>query len=439
MNSYTDKTIRLILSSFSNFRIGFIRGHAYLKDSDVGSLKALLNHCKNGSEIKNEFEKRFAGLIGSGSGVSFAAGRMAFFALMKVLGIGKGDEVILPGFTCSVMPNAVWRTGAMPVFSDIDTDTFGSDAKTIESKITERTKMIVVQHSFGIPCNIHPIIEVAKKHNIFVMEDCAIALDSSVDGTTVGNWGDAAMFSTDHSKPLNTIIGGFLYTKDVSLYEKIKDFELLLPELDELHQKRLFDQFVFERKYLIPSRYSKAVAVSYIKKAIKTAFPFKSSTFLDADGARESSTGKEYPYPAKMPVFLAGLGLRELERWESEKRRRKDILKQYLYLSENTAISDYLPKAYFDASFDIVPLRFAYIHPDALHHLKLMARYVDIDWIWFKEPVICCSKGLNDIGYSSGSCERSERIAGDIINWPCVMEEGWEPGLFEFFKTVLNN
>lgn len=82
----------------------------------------------------SEYEQRFSALVGSGYGISFAAGRMAFYMIMKALGIGEGDEVILPGFTCSVMPNAVWRTGAKPVFADIDEDTFGSDVEGLKKK-----------------------------------------------------------------------------------------------------------------------------------------------------------------------------------------------------------------------------------------------------------------------------------------------------------------
>ena len=119
---------------------------------------------------------------------------MAFFSLMQSLGIGTGDEVIIPGFTCSVMANAIIRTGAKPVYSDIDADTMGSDASAIERCITPQTKMIVAQHSFGIPCNIDEIADLAKSKGIFLVEDSALALDSRIHGKSVGTLGRCCVF-----------------------------------------------------------------------------------------------------------------------------------------------------------------------------------------------------------------------------------------------------
>ena len=193
----------------SSYQIGFVRGHDYLNEPQVALIRTVLNS-RDGEAVVREYENQLAALIGPGRGVSFAAGRMAFYAVLKALGVGSGDEVILPGFTCSVMPNAVWRTGARPVFADIEAETFGSCASGIAAKITSRTKAVVAQHSFGIPCNIPEIVELCRKRGLALIEDCAITLDSAYDGKKVGNWGDAAIFSTDHSKPLNTLVGGFL-------------------------------------------------------------------------------------------------------------------------------------------------------------------------------------------------------------------------------------
>jgi dTDP-4-amino-4,6-dideoxygalactose transaminase len=135
---------------------------------------------RDGEDVVREYENQLAALIGPGRGVSFAAGRMAFYAVLKALGVGSNDEVILPGFTCSVMPNAVWRTGARPVFADIEAETFGSCASGIAAKITSRTKAVVAQHSFGIPCNIPEIVELCRKRGLALIEDCAITLDSFI-------------------------------------------------------------------------------------------------------------------------------------------------------------------------------------------------------------------------------------------------------------------
>lgn len=436
--SYIRKIHDLVSRCTKHYMFGFVRGHFYIDDHRVREL-GNLHQSGNRQEIIDEYEKKLSLLIGSGYGVSFAAGRMAFYVLMKVLNIGDGDEVVLTGFTCSVMVNAVWRVGATPVFADIDENTFGSDAKAIENKITPRTKLIVAQHSFGIPCKIRPIVEVAKKHNIFLLEDSAITLDTSVDGIKVGNWGDAAMFSTDHSKPLNTLIGGFLYTHNQELFEKVVKYVETLPHLNVDHQKRLYNRFIFERKYYRPQKYPKATFIEYVQLAKRKFNPTQNNyTFLEAD-YNKKSFNDSYPYPARMPAFLAQIGLFELERWNKEKERRQDLLRKYLDIAQKFNFEKYLPKSYFDPNLDIVPLRFVFTHPEFEALLKRMSKFIDINWIWFQNPIICTPDGPESVGYRFGSCPVSEEISKKIINFPCVVEEGWEKELLQLFGKMICN
>lgn len=437
VNDFFTKIINLIRISCSPYMFGFVQGHSYLSDEQIGKIRNLVNIYDE--EIILAYEKKMSALIGPGYGISCAAGRMAFFSILKALNIGSGDEVILLGFTCSVMPNAVWRTGATPIFADVDDKTFGSTAKSIEKKITTRTKVIVAQHSFGIPCRINEIVELGKKKGIFVVEDCAITLDSSIGGVKVGNFGGAAIFSTDHSKPLNTLIGGFFYTTDNQLYKKVVNIFKALPELNRDHQQRIFDQLLFERTYYTPKNYPRLGWIQLMDALPRKLKPKRKFTFLEGDYNKsvDNNSSLDYPYPAKFPTFLAQLGLIELERWESVKRKRKNILKYYLEITQNSPIAEYLPKIYFDSSVDICPLRFVYSHPNPSAHLKQVSRYLDISWIWFKVPVICCKKGLQDFGYAEGSCKISEQVCSDIVNWPCNIDEQWKDKLLNFFKSVV--
>ena len=436
-SDYLKKVLKLFKTVTLPYQIGFVQGHSYISEKEVLRIKQVLNF-DDSDEIAIEYEQRMTSLIGLGFGVSFAAGRMAFYSLLKALNIGLGDEVLLPGFTCSVMPNAVWRTGATPVFADIDKDAFGSDAGEIEKRITSHTKLIVAQHSFGIPCNIPAIVAIGKKYGIFVMEDSAIALDSAIDGIKVGNWGDAAIFSTDHSKPLNTLIGGFFYTKDKGFYKKIKNYSDKLPDLNNVHQQRLFKQFLFERKNYTPERYPRSIIINHAK-ALKRKLSFrqKQFVFLEADYTKQpSSADSSYPYPAKLPPFLAQLGLYELDRWKSEKTKRKVLLNGYLKIARQSGLTEYLPKAYTDSKSEIVPLRFVFEHPQADMLMKKMDKYVDVGWTWFCQPIICCPDGPESLGYVSGSCIRGETVGENIINWPCVLPERWHDKMLRIFEKV---
>ncbi len=423
----------LLFNLSKPYYFGFSMGHSHLNDRYIAEIREVMSAGIR-EDIRDDYENKFSRLVGQGYGLSFAAGRMAFYSLMREMDIGPGDEVILTGFTCSVMPNAVWRVGAVPVFADIDLDTFGSDPSDIERKITTRTKMIVAQHSFGIPCKIDEIAALAERHGIFLLEDAAICLDSQLQEKSVGNWGGAAIFSTDHTKPLNTLVGGFFYTNDPQLYKKMKEAADKMPELPSDHQQRLFDQLLFERKYYHPKHYHLGRIVDYTK-AMKKKTGLRKVDFFEDDYRRMVS--QTYPYPARMPSFLALLGICELERWGEEKRKRKDILTKYLKIAKRCGLSSCLPGAYADHRLDIVPLRFVFQHRQRSQYQERLRGYLDIGGVWFQSPIICCPEGPGSLGYSSGSCLRAEEASQNVTNYPCVVADGWEDIVLELFESSL--
>lgn len=421
------KTFNIIRSIILPYQFGFVQGHAHLDQVKLQSIKQVLkvDDAVDNRRLLTTYETMFASLVGAGVGVTFASGRMAFYVLMKVLGIGDGDEVILPAFTCAVMPNAVLRTGARPVYADIDRNTFGSDAHAIEKVITKRTRLIVAQHSFGIPCNIHEIMEVARRSGIPVVEDCAITLDSALNGTKVGNWGDAAIFSTDHSKPLNTLIGGFLYTKNHELYHKVREYSVELPGISLDHQHRLYAQLLLERSSYTPDHYPRAQLLYRLRTKLGKIRGNYLPVFLENDYSVPKIGSVTYHYPATLPAFLAQLGVFELERWHEVKSRRKNLLARLIQIFEQSTYASALPSVYRDPNRDIVPLRFAFACPEKDKLLPLLASIIDVNGIWFQQPVICAVDGLESIWYSSGSCPESEKLCSTIINVPCTLDDRW--------------
>lgn len=418
------------------YKYSFINGHSYFTNSQVDQIKEVLES-DNPQSKRDDYEGKFASLIGDGLGISFAAGRMAFYVLIKALEIGKGDEIILPGFTCSVMVNAILRAGATPVFANIDVETFGSSAEEIEPKITNRTKLIVAQHTFGIPCRIDKIVELGRSRGIFVVEDCALVLDSSFKNQKIGNWGNAAIFSTDHSKPLNTLIGGFFYTKDKFLYRKMSELAAVLPDLAKDHQRRLFSQFLFERKYFQPGRYKNAFWSYLIRGILKRLRGgFERPVLLGDDYSGNNFLGVNYPYPAKLPSFIAQIGLFELESWPKVRAQRIKLLKQYLEIMKDSKLALYIPKIYFNNDIEIVPFRYVFTHPDAIKIKGLMSKHINVGQILFNAPIVCCPNGLENLGYSLGTCPKSEKICDEIINWPCSLPERYQTDILDIFKSI---
>lgn len=422
-----------------NQYFGFVQGHSYLDRHQIAIIKDLIGKTNHESiDIVSQFELLFSSFVGEGKSVSFAAARMAFFSLMRELKIGDGDEVILQAANCSVMANAVWRTGATPIFADIDLDTFGSSEEAIRKKITINTKMIVAQHSFGIPCKIDSIVNLAKDKNIFLLEDCALTLGSTIYGISVGNWGDAALFSTDHSKPINTFIGGLIYSKDIALLESIKEYRDTLENISTEHQKLIFKQLIFEREYFNPQKFGLGCIISYFKVVLYKCRILKENTVILTDDyiKPDDNSKSNYPYPAKFPVFLAKVGVYELGRWNEEKKARIVLFKNYLDLCVEHECGQFLPKAYFDESLQIVPLRFAFNHPNADNFRIRAGKYLDVGGFWFLKPIVAC-ENPSDLGYVCGSCIAAEKLGNEIINFPCVLNHFYDSNLLRHLKNVL--
>jgi len=348
---------------------------------------------------------------------------------MKIEGIGVGDEVVLQGATCSVMVNAVLRTGAKPIFADIDPNTFGSSAKAIREVLSSRTKMIVAQHSFGIPCDIKPIVELAKNNSIYLLEDCALTLGSTIGGVVCGNFGDAALFSTDHSKPLNTLIGGLIYTKNTKLFEKLKRFHKESDHLPNTKQKALWEQLLYERKYCRPDRYGRMQLINILRSRLK----LNNSPFLDEDFGADTSSDTSYPYPAKLPTFLAALGLLEIKRWQETVKLRKELLEKLLNILGGNSNDD-IPSAYFDSYRNIIPLRLAWAPKNGTNIRNQLSKLICTSWTWFMKPIVATTEPLNKFGYKRGDCLVSERIGNRMVNLPCNLSSGWSEELQEQLK-----
>lgn len=161
-----------------------------------------------------ELEKRISNYHGVCEAIGVASGTDALYLSLLSLGIGKGDEVITTPFTFFATAEAIIYAGAKPVFVDIDPDTFNIDASQIRHEINEKTRAILPVHIFGHPADMNEIMEIAKKHNLKVIEDCAQSFGASINGKKVGSFGDAGCFSFYPSKNLGAYGDGGMITID---------------------------------------------------------------------------------------------------------------------------------------------------------------------------------------------------------------------------------
>ena len=199
---------------------------------------------------------------------------------------------------------------------------------------------------------IEKISKIAKENNIFLIEDCALSLDSETRGVKVGNFGDASIFSTDHTKPINTITGGIVFTKDLNLIKKLTKSKKLIPELSYKKQVAILNQIKIEKIFCNPKNYGKFYLIKLFTNFLKSLFKLE-EPFLNEDFSTQFNT--TYPYPAKMSPFLAYLGILEINKWNNTKKIRISAFNKFKKLVKPYNLE--LPSSYFNKELSIVPLR----------------------------------------------------------------------------------
>ncbi len=192
----------------------------------------------SGIEITKEFERKYAAMLGRKYGLAYNNGTAAILGAMYGLGIGLGDEVICPSITYWASVAQAYNLGATPVFADVDPETLCIDPQDIEHRITPRTKAIVVVHYAGMPAEMDAIMEIARRHNLKILEDASHAHGALYKGKEVGTFGEVAAFSLMTGKALAVGEAGILFTDEKRIYERailfghyIRHDEITLDEL----------------------------------------------------------------------------------------------------------------------------------------------------------------------------------------------------------------
>jgi 8-amino-3,8-dideoxy-alpha-D-manno-octulosonate transaminase len=188
------------------------------------------------------FEKEFAARMQCRYALAVTSGTTALQSALAALEVGPGDEVLLPAWTWHSCFNTVVLAGALPVFVEID-ESFNIDPDDIESRITPRTKVITAVHLQGNPCQMDRILEVARKHSLKVLEDCAQSVGASYRGRPLGSLGDIGIYSLQLNKTITAGEGGAVVTNDPALFERASRFHdlgiLRPPHLEVIGQKKL--------------------------------------------------------------------------------------------------------------------------------------------------------------------------------------------------------
>ncbi|HEV2147365.1 MAG TPA: UDP-4-amino-4,6-dideoxy-N-acetyl-beta-L-altrosamine transaminase [Longimicrobiaceae bacterium] len=200
-------------------------GRQWLDDEDVEAVvRALRSDWLTTGPLVPEFERAFAELVGAAEAVAVSNGTAALHAAMYALGIGPGDEVIVPAMTFAASSNCVVYQGGTPVFADVDPGTLLIDPASVAARITPRTRAVVAVDYAGQPCDYDALREVAREHGLALVDDASHSVGASDRGRPVGSLADLSTFSFHPVKHLTTGEGGMITTDDAALAQRMRVF-----------------------------------------------------------------------------------------------------------------------------------------------------------------------------------------------------------------------
>jgi dTDP-4-amino-4,6-dideoxygalactose transaminase len=360
---------------------------------------------KNGSAI-DEVEAWFRTYTGAPVAVSFDSGRSALFTLLRAFGITSGDEVIVQAFTCVAVPNAVLWSGARPIFADIDAS-LNIDPHVLPKLVTQHTKAIIVQHTFGIAASMDTILPFAKKHHLVVIEDCAHSLGVTYNGKKLGTIGDAAFFSFGRDKVLSSVWGGMAVILDNNRHnqeiKKLQQYQkhLAMPKSSWVVQQ-LLHPILFS--IIIPTYNSgigKLILVM-MQKLHLLSYPVDPVELL----------GLQPHSPMRYPNAQATLLKHQLAKLKKYTNSRSEIVSYYTSALKN--------KGFVLASLDSKAslLRFPLFVKNKDVILKKGKSEGILLGNWYSHVIDPAKCDMKRIGYTLGSCPNAERVSSEIINLP---------------------
>ncbi|MBW7843571.1 MAG: DegT/DnrJ/EryC1/StrS aminotransferase family protein [Ignavibacterium sp.] len=353
-------------------------------------------------------------------------GRVALYAILKAMELDKDSEVIIPALTCVVVPNAIIYAGLKPVYIDVEKATFNMNVSLIESAITEKTKVIVCQNTYGLSSNIEEILTIAKKYNLFTIEDCTHGFGGYYNGKPNGSYCDAAFYSTQWNKPFSTGIGGFLYISNNELFYKVKklESEKIKPGIGEISLLRFLLIF---RKFAV-NKFTQPLLVVFYR------FLSNKNLILGSNQGNElNSIEKPKSYFKDISTTQIKTGIKSLSQLKEMNELRLKNAKDYtdFLKSEN---KNHVEESYFKNHMFLK-------YPLLVKDRKLFnesAREMRITLgDWFISPLHPVEDDLSKWFFESTKFPIASQIAKTIINLPTDIRNN--DRVIEFLKKNLES
>jgi len=350
------------------------------------------------------YERAFAETIGVRHAHSFSAARVGLYAILRALGVGPQDDVLLQVPTHVVVANAIRYVGARPVYVDCRPDDYNIDLADADRLVGSRAKALILQHTFGIAADIDAALDFCGRHRLQLLEDCVHALGATYRGKPVGSFGRAAFFSTEETKTISTTMGGVVVTDDDDLASAIHELQQQYPFPSRSSVRRLLIKLAVYHVLTTPSihRYPRALF-----EAVGRRNPLPGPTTPDERRGERPSR-----YEERLANSQAALGLRQLKRLPENVRHRRVVAAAYSSRLARFGFAVPKPADGADPAF----VRYPVWVDDRQAALRAVARHA-VAGTWFTS-VLEESESPSMIGYEHGACPVAEAAASHLVNLP---------------------
>ena len=351
-----------------------------------------------------EYERRFARIVGVAHGTSFSTARVGLYGLLRVFGVEPGDEVLIQAPTHVVVANAIRYAGARPVYVDCTLKDYNIDMALAEQRVTSKTRALVLQHTFGVPADIEGAHALAHRHGLRLIEDCVHALGATWDGRQIGSFGDAAIFSTEETKTISTTMGGMVVTDDAEIAAGMRAFQETCPWPDrEVTARRLLKFLVY---HLVTEPHLHRPTRALYERFGRRNPLLRPTVHQELIGVRPAR------YEERLANALAVLGVRQLDRLDENVRHRRLIAEAYrVRLSAKGYATTEVP-----ARAEPSPVRYPVWVADRPATLERMAPHATLG-TWFTS-VVEEVLAPEYVDYEQGSCPVAEAAARHLVNVP---------------------
>lgn len=334
-----------------------------------------------------------------------SSGRTGLYGLLKMFGVSEGDEVCLQAYTCIAVPAPVLWLGAKPVYIDINPATYNIDCTDLEKKLTQKCKVIVVQHTFGLAADLEPILALAGERGIMVIEDCAHAIRAVYQGLAVGTFGDASFFSFGRDKVISGTFGGLVAIKNKQYAENFRLWR---------------DQLPYPSKSWVRQQLIQPIVTSWLRDHLHWGLVTKILMSLTrllgvrtkAVEPNERKGARPSHVPTRLPEALAKLTLRQLQKLNTFITHRQSLARFY-----DQTLRDF-PIQRPPLNPEHTYLRYTIQVKKRDDLVQYAQKHGIILGDWYITPIAPADTDYRAVGYLKGSCPQAESAASQSINLP---------------------